>query len=220
MRNFLPDYLIFYLFLPLAEQLIISNNIYFSKKRGGFQPKMKSAILVIDMLNDFVTGELSCDTAQEIIPSIQRLLNAAREHDMPVIYCNDAHFKCDSELKKWGPHAMKGTNGAEVIPELNPALNDYIIEKRTYSGFYETGLDLLLRDLKVDTIIITGMHTNICDRHTAADAFFRGYNIIIASDGTGTFTKEEHEQGLEYFHGIYNAEIKTVREIIKESGLS
>ena len=135
---------------------------------------MKPAILVIDMLNDFVTGELRCDTAQEIIPSIQKLLNAAREHDLPVIFCNDAHLHCDSELKKWGKHAMKGSKGAEVIPELDPTPNDYIIEKRTYSGFFETGLDLLLRDLHSDTVIITGMHTNICDRHTAADAFFRG----------------------------------------------
>jgi nicotinamidase-related amidase len=178
---------------------------------------MKPAILVIDMLNDFVTGELKCDTAQEIIPNISQLLNAAREYDWPVVYCNDTHFQCDSELKKWGPHAMKGTKGAEVIPELNPTSKDYIVEKRTYSGFYETGLDLLLRDLKIDTVIITGMHTNICDRHTAADAFFRGYKIVIASDGTGTFTKEEHEQGLKYLEEIYNAEIKSVKEIIELS---
>ncbi|WP_287586873.1 isochorismatase family cysteine hydrolase [Candidatus Borrarchaeum sp.] len=175
---------------------------------------MKPAILVIDMLNDFVTGELRCDTAQEIIPSIQKLLNAAREHDLPVVYCNDAHLQYDSELKKWGPHAMKGSKGAEVIPELDPTPNDYIIEKRTYSGFFETGLDSLLRDLHSDTVIITGMHTNICDRHTAAGAFFRGYKIVIASDGTGTFTKEEHEQGLKYLEDIYNAKINSTNEII------
>lgn len=175
---------------------------------------MKSAVLVIDMLNDFVTGELKCDTAQEIIPSIQKLLNAARELDIPVIFCNDAHLPCDSELKKWGSHALKGSNGAEVIPELDPTPKDYIIEKRTYSGFFETGLDLLLRDLHSNTVIITGMHTNICDRHTAADAFFRGYKIVIASDGTGTFTKEEHEQGLKYLEDIYNAQIKSTDEII------
>ena len=184
-------------------------------KYGGVRMEMKPAVLVIDMLNDFVTGELKCDTAQEIIPNILQLLNAARKSDWPVVYCNDAHLNCDSELKKWGPHAMKDTKGAEVIPELGPTQKDYIVEKRTYSGFYETGLDLLLRDLNLDTVVITGMHTNICDRHTAADAFFRGYNIIVASDGTGTFTKEEHEQGLKYLEEIYDAEIKTVEEIIE-----
>ena len=95
--------------------------------------EMKPAVLVIDMLNDFVTGELKCDTAQEIIPNISTLLNAARKYDWPVVYCNDAHLQCDSELKKWGPHAMKGTKGAEVIPEFKPTSKDYIIEKRTYS---------------------------------------------------------------------------------------
>jgi nicotinamidase-related amidase len=176
----------------------------------------RKAIIVIDMLNDFVTGSLKCDRARSIIPKIERLVEAAREHDVPVIYSNDAHLPSDFELKKWGKHAMKGTEGADVIPEVGPADKDYVLEKRTYSGFYETGLDLLLRDLNVDTVVITGLHTNICDRHTAADAFFRGYKIIVASDGVEAFTAKDHEEGLEYMKNVYNAEIKSVDEIIED----
>ena len=176
----------------------------------------RKAIIVIDMLNDFVTGSLKCDRARSIIPNIERLVKAAREHDVPVIYSNDAHLPSDSELKKWGKHAMKGTEGAHVIPEVRPADKDYVLEKRTYSGFYETGLDLLLRDSNVDTVVITGLHTNMCDRHTAADAFFRGYKIIVASDGVEAFTAKDHEEGLEYMKNVYNAEIKSVDEIIKD----
>lgn len=102
---------------------------------------------------------------------------------------------------------------------MKPTRKDYIVEKRTYSGFYETGLDPLLRSMYggrgADVVILGGLHTNICVRHTAADAFFRGYKITIAKDGVETFTREEHEQGLRYLEHVYNAKIETVDEIIR-----
>jgi len=179
------------------------------------------AVIIIDMLNDFVTGDLKCERAKPIIPKLKKLIEAARKHKIPVIYSNDAHYPHDVEVvQKWGKHAIKGTKGAEVIPQLKPTAKDYISEKRTYSGFYETGLDPLLRSLHlgegIKTVILGGLHTNICVRHTAADAFFRGYKIIIAKDGVEAFTKEDHEQGLKYLENVYNAKIQAVDGIIKE----
>lgn len=181
----------------------------------------RPAILVIDMLNDFVTGELKCERAQHIIPKLKRLVEAARKHGIPVIYCNDAHYSNDFEVvNRWGPHAIKGTKGAEVIPELKPDERDFIVEKHVYSAFYETGLDPLLRSLYngqgVKTVVLCGLHTNICVRHTAADAFFRGYKIVVAKDGVEAFTQEDHEQGLKYLEFVYNAKLMTVEEIIEE----
>jgi nicotinamidase-related amidase len=181
------------------------------------------AIIIIDMLNDFVTGALEVRRAKRVIPNLQRLIGAARKSNVPVIYSNDAHYPQDVEvIRKWGKHAIKGTKGAEVIPELKPVEKDYVVEKRTYSGFYETGLDPLLRSLYdgegVKTLVLGGLHTHICVRHTAADAFFRGYKIVIASDGVEAFTKEDHEQGLKYLEYVYNAKIMTINEIIKEFG--
>jgi len=177
-------------------------------------------VIVLDMLNDFVTGGLKCERAAHIIPNIKKLTVAARKHTVPVIYSNDAHLPVDEEVvERWGRHAIKGTEGAEVIPQLKPQKTDYVVEKRTYSGFHETGLDMLLRSLYhgegVRTVILTGLHTNICVRHTAADAFFRGYKITVAKDGVEAFTQEDHEQGLKYLKDIYNAKILTVDEIIK-----
>jgi nicotinamidase-related amidase len=181
----------------------------------------KAAVIVIDMLNDFVTGKLEAKRAQHIIPNLKRLVEAARENKVPVVYSNDAHYPQDVEVtRKWGNHAIKGTKGAEVIPELKPAEKDYIVEKRTYSGFYETGLDSLLRSLYkgegAKTVILGGLHTNMCVRHTAADAFFRGYNIIIAKNGVEAFTEKDQEEGLKYLEYVYNAKIMTVDEIIRE----
>jgi nicotinamidase-related amidase len=173
------------------------------------------------MLNDFVTGKLEAKRAKHIIPNIKKLVKAARKNNVPVVYSNDAHYPQDVEVtRKWGKHAIKGTEGAEVIPELKPSQKDYIVEKRTYSSFYETGLDPLLRSMYneegVKTVILCGLHTNMCVRHTAADAFFRGYRIIIAKDGVEAFTQEDQEQGLKYLEYVYNAKIMAIDQIIRE----
>lgn len=182
-----------------------------------------AVVIVIDMLIDFVTGKLEAKRAKHIIPNLKRLVEAARKNNVPVIYSNDAHYPQDVEvIQKWGNHALKDTEGAEVIPELKPSKKDYVVEKRTYSGFYETGLDPLLRSLYsgegTKVVILGGLHTNMCVRHTAADAFFRGYKIIIAKDGVEAFTQEDQEQGLKYLETVYNAKIMAVDEIAKEIG--
>jgi len=181
----------------------------------------RMAVIVLDMLNDFVTGELKTKRASRIIQPVQKLIQAARAHGVPVIYSNDAHFSNDFEVtERWGRHAIKGTPGAEVIPELAPSENDFVLEKRVYSGFYETGLDELLRSLYkglgVETVVLVGLHTHICVRHTAASAFYRGYKIVVPRDGVEAFTRKDHEEGLKYLEKIYGAEIKTVDEVIEE----
>lgn len=178
-------------------------------------------MIVIDMLNDFVTGKLQVKRTMYIIPNLKKLVEAARKNGIPVIYSNDAHYPQDVEItQKWGNHAIKGTKGAEVIPELKPAPKDFQVDKRTYSGFYETGLDSILRVLYggegVKTVVLGGLHTHMCVRHTAADAFFRGYKIVVASDGVEAFTQEDHEQGLKYLENTYSAKIMSVDDIIRE----
>jgi len=180
------------------------------------------AVILVDVQNDFFTGPLKIKRAINIVEPLQRLVVAARKNNVPVIYSVDAHYPQDVEVvRKWGNHAIKGTEGAQVISELKAEEGkDYIVEKRTYSGFYETGLDPLLRSLYkgegVKTVVLGGLHTNMCIRHTSADAFFRGYQIVIAQDGVEAFTVEEHEQGLKYLEYVYNAKVMAVNDIIRE----
>ena len=177
----------------------------------------KKAIIIVDMLNDFVTGSLKCDRAQRIIPPLMKLIREARKNNVPVIYSNDAHIRgIDHELKLWGDHAIAGTEGAKVIPELEPEEGDYIVPKRRYSGFYGTDLEMLLRELNVDTVILTGMHAHMCVRHTAADAYYRGYNIIVPTDGVDSFTEEDYQAGLKYLREVYGAVISDVDTITRE----
>lgn len=176
---------------------------------------MKQAVLVVDMLNDFVTGSLKCERGLAIVPATARLLDGARKAGVPVIFCNDAHLKgIDHELKLWGDHAIAGTKGAEVIAELNLCEKDYVVPKRRYSGFFHTDLDLLLKELGVDTVIMTGLHTHMCVRHTSADAYCLGYNVVVAKDATNSFTQEDYDGGIKYLKETYGAEITDVDSLI------
>ena len=143
-----------------------------------------------------------------IVPKTAELVKGAREKNIPVIFCNDAHLKgIDHELKFWGDHAIAGTEGAKVIPELEVCESDYIVPKRRYSGFFHTDLDLLLRELGVNTVVLIGLHTHMCVRHTAADAYQLGYDVVAIKDATNSFTAEDYEYGLSYLKGTYDAEI-------------
>ncbi|MBO5820569.1 MAG: cysteine hydrolase [Alistipes sp.] len=175
----------------------------------------KPAILVVDMLNDFVYGALTCERGKAIVPATAKLLNAAREKGVPVIFCNDAHIKdIDRELALWGDHAIAGTPGAEVIPELGLSERDYVVPKRRYSGFFQTDLDILLRELGVNTLVMTGLHTHMCVRHTSADAYSLGYDVVVAKEATDSFTEEDYISGLAYLKTCYGADAYTNEEVI------
>lgn len=176
--------------------------------------KQHACILVVDMLNDFVTGSLRCDRGLAIVPKTAELLESARRNQIPVIFCNDAHLKgIDHELKLWGDHAIAGTEGAQIIPELNLCEQDYVVHKRRYSGFFHTDLELLLNELGVDTVIMTGLHTHMCVRHTSADAYCLGFQVVVASDATDSFTEDDYNNGIKYLKEVYGAEIYTVSEL-------
>lgn len=174
----------------------------------------RPAILVVDMLNDFVYGALACDRGKAIVEANAELLDAARKAGVPVIFCNDAHRKgIDKELKLWGDHAIAGTPGAEVIPELKLSEKDYVVPKRRYSGFFQTDLDILLKELGVETVVMTGLHTHMCVRHTSADAYCLGYNVVVAKEATDSFTEEDYINGLAYLKTCYDADAYSNEEL-------
>lgn len=173
----------------------------------------KYAIIVIDMLNDFVTGPIASPRVDHIIEPIKALCEKARAQGIPVIYTNDSHHPFDKEFKVWGPHAVEGTPGAQIIDALKPEACDFIVPKKTYSAFYCTTLELLLRELGVDTVVITGWQADCCCRHTSADAFFRGFDIVVPKETTDTTTEEGYVGGLEYIKNIYGATICSVEDL-------
>lgn len=156
---------------------------------------MREALLVIDMLNDFVRegAPLEVPRAREIIPNIQREIEKARNNDYPVIYLCDVHKSDDPEFKIWPPHCVEGTEGAEVIDELKPAKGDFVIKKISYSGFYNTKLEELLKSLGVQKLFLTGIVTNICVLYTGVDALMRGFEVEVIEDCVAGLNEEDHK---------------------------
>src|SRR5438105_15091649 len=99
------------------------------------------AILVVDMLYDFVYGKIKTDRALPIIPKSGELADAARSADIPVFYPNDSHTRRDFEIQRCGEHAMRGTKGANVISALRPRKKDVEIAKTTYGSLQDTRLE-------------------------------------------------------------------------------
>lgn len=175
----------------------------------------KYAVIVVDMLEDFVNGALACDRGKAIVPYVAKLCKEARAHGVPVIFSNDCHIKgVDKELQFWGDHAICGTPGAEVIKELELCEKDFVVPKRHYSGFFGTDLNILLKDLGVDTCVIAGLHAHMCCRHTGADAYQNGYDLCVPKQTTDSFTEEDYLMGLKYFKETYGADVCELDELL------
>jgi nicotinamidase-related amidase len=185
-----------------------------------------------------------------LIPRIRGLEEAFLGSKEPVIYVTDRHLRTDFELEKWGPHSMKGKEGSKIIDGLLAEHVHVLeriwkrsdirsikkgellfeVEKGTYSGFVDSGGkptalgDLLTRiGFKPgDRICIAGVHTNCCVKHTAADAWFRGYIPVIVEDCVDAFDDSTgakgmgHSEALNYMRYWYDAEVKTSEEIKAE----
>ena len=169
----------------------------------------RCALLVIDMQNDFVLegAILEVEEARKQTPKIKKLIDKCRELEVPVIYTlqeTDPVF-CALEVAA-NPALMetgmrKGTKGFQVIDELAPETDDITVRKRRFSAFYQTDLELILRNIRgtakpVDTVIICGTMTNICCESTARDAYFRDFKVVFGTDICSTRTPESQKATL------------------------
>jgi len=167
------------------------------------------ALLVIDMLNDFVQpgAPLEVATARDILPGLGARISRARESGIPVIYICDAHDPDDPEFAGWPPHAVEDTEGAEVVPEIAPVHGDLIVKKKTLLGFYGTDLEVLLDRIGADTLTITGCVTNICVLYIATEAAVRGYRVRVPKDSVAGLDPVMHEFGLRQLAEVVKAEV-------------
>ena len=147
---------------------------------------MKPAIIIIDMLEDFINpgGPLHVGTeGLKIIPNLQKLVGICREKTISIVYSNDAlmpnDFLFQSIMK---PHAIKGTAGAQVIKELKPEASDVIMPKPRFSAFFGTELDDILKNIGIDTLVICGVATEICILSTAYDGVCNNFKAIVLED--------------------------------------
>lgn len=172
------------------------------------------ALLVIDAIEaDADDAVYDPDAATATYrANVARVVDAAHAAGVPVVFCNDAHIRgLDRELELWGEHGVAGET--RIFPEVNVGEGDLVVPKRRYSGFFQTDLDLTLRELGASTVIAVGADTNICVLHTLADAYFNGYGSVVVTDATMTFLCGTQEGALEHCEKCYGSALVTVAEL-------
>jgi ureidoacrylate peracid hydrolase len=160
-----------------------------------------TAVLVIDMLNDFCVepGPLANPAALQLCPAQNTVLDAVRGTGGTVIFVNEQHRTALAPVREFAKrmtHTYEGSWGADVVDDLPVAEGDLVVLKRRYSGFFQSDLDLTLRDRGIRSVVLMGVLTNICVRATAHDAFFLGYDTVVPSDCVGAMSEIEQQATL------------------------
>ena len=159
---------------------------------------VKTAMIVVDMQNDFVAAGAPMETpaARAMVPQLAEAVGMCRERGVRVIYTAHVHRRdgCDMGLfdDMHPPIANRealvdGSPGADIYPDLAPAPGEHVIKKHRYSGFFGTDLDIILREWGIESVIVCGTTTENCCLATARDAMFRNYRVIFLSDATATY---------------------------------
>ena len=192
---------------------------------------LKTALIVVDVQNDFCHDQgafskrkADLSQAQKILPSLRSLIEKCRKSKVPIIFIRTFHSvwtNSPSWLGRMGGTAEKipvcrpNSWGAEFY-EVKPEEGDYIVTKHRYSAFVGTDLALVLRSRGIETILVTGVVTNVCVETTARDGFNHDFNVVLVEDCCGAFSPDEHAATLknisQYFGTVANS--KAIMEIL------
>jgi len=162
----------------------------------------RSALLVIDMQDFFLDPASPTFTCGglAILPGVKQLVEAFRAAERPVIFSRHVHHPDDLDSGImgwwWEGKCLEGSPESEICADLAPLPNEKVVFKHRYSAFYNTDLETVLRCLKVEDLVVTGIMTNMCCESTARDAYYRDYRVFFPADGTGTIIEEMHVASL------------------------
>jgi len=199
----------------------------------------KSALIIVDMQNDFLHRdgnfahiarehpEANIDMPFLIgtIPNVKRLGDAFRSAGRPVVYL--AHVLkpdySDAAFPYWRlrmepgggnrTHCVEGTWGAQIIDELTPQEDEHLVAKKGFGGFSNTPLDTILRNMDVTTCVACGVTTCVCVSTTIRGGVEYNYRMILVGDAVAEVDRVTHEAELKTMARIF-AEVKTTDEII------
>ena len=183
----------------------------------------RTALLVIDFQADvFNGGALQIVGTEAVLPKAKRVLAAAREIGLPIIYSQEVHRKemvdFGRELDGTEPvHCLESWSGTDFHPELYPQDGEYTIAKRRYSCFFGTDLEILLRGLQVNTLIVMGTMTNVCVHYTVADAHQRDYHFYVIADCCAGSDWDAHEAALKAMKYLQRNSLITSQVFINQT---
>lgn len=145
---------------------------------------MNKALLIVDMQNDFVNpkGKLFFERAQALVSPIVAFRKACKDAGLPVIYSCDSHPENSREFETWPPHCITGSWGAQIIDELAPEQDDYVIKKDSLDYFSVQEGVSLLNTLGATQLLMVGTATEYCVLHAALSARERGLDVVVVED--------------------------------------
>ncbi|QCI66530.1 cysteine hydrolase family protein [Phreatobacter stygius] len=180
----------------------------------------RTAVIVIDMQRDFLEpggfGEALGNDVSKLaraVAPIQRLLRIARANAIPIIHTREGHRPdlADAPALKvergdprfrigaagpMGRILVRGEPGHDIVPELAPARGEPIIDKPGKGAFYETDLELILRNRAIETLVVCGVTTEVCVHTTVREANDRGFRCLVPGDACASYFDEFHVVGL------------------------
>ena len=169
-------------------------------------------LIIVDYSNDFVSSEgalTAGEPAQALDTYIADLAEDFIKQGDFVAFINDLHVIDDTyhpESKAFPPHNIQGTWGRELYGEVGRVYqenknrpNVFWSDKRRYSAFAGTELDIRLRERNITEIWLVGVVTDICILHTSVDAYNLGYNVTIPEAGVTSFNQVGHKWALDHF---------------------
>jgi len=194
------------------------------KRKSNFKfSSKKSALLVIDMQKFFLNKDSHSyiPAATAIVTNVNLIISKYREKKFPIIFTFHA-YKINEKpgvMGKWWGDMLRVNNPlSDIHSSVDLHKDDIILRKNRYSAFIETDLDKILKEKKIDTLVITGIMTHLCCETTARDAFMRDYDVYFIIDATATETESLHISSLRTLTDGFTIPMKT-SEILKEFNL-
>jgi nicotinamidase-related amidase len=178
---------------------------------GSAPDKCRAALLLIDVINafDFPEGPMLLKHALPMAERIAELKVEAKKLGIPAVYVNDNFGRWRSDFRAYVDHCLENdVVGRPIVEKLRPEKDDYFVLKPKHSGFYSTTLDTLLEYLGVETVVLTGIASNICVLFTANDAYMRDLKLIVPSDCVAANTKEDNEHALQQMANVLKADVR------------
>ncbi len=187
------------------------------RDRLGHAPdKSETALLLIDVINpiEFDGGENLLRHALPMAGALATLKGRAKAAGVPAIYVNDNFGRWRSDFSRTVAYCLQPhVRGKPVVEQLSPEDDDYFVLKPKHSAFFQTPLEILLKYLGANTLILTGMAGDICVVFSANDAYMRDFRIIVPPDCTASEDAEHNRQVLMLMQRVLKAEIPPSTEI-------
>jgi nicotinamidase-related amidase len=183
---------------------------------GSAPDQCPVALLLVDVINplDFPEADEVLRFALPLADRLADLKRVARSAGVPVVYANDNFGRWRSDLAAVVERCRRsGCKGAPLAEKLAPHPDDYFVLKPKHSAFYSTALDLLLRHLGTETLVVGGVATDICVLFTANDAYMRDFRVVVPSDGVAANTADRTAVALDQMRRVLKCETPAAADI-------